>query len=138
MLIAGTAAGRVVGKRLKAFTDSDLPVLQQCLAGSDRLIVTPNVWTEVCNICDFGIVGQLKQDVRVALSNLIGDTIEVYKASNEIVDDPDFRRLGLAGCVWLSVLDAETTLLTDDAALCDAALSRGLKAVNFTHLRDFD
>jgi hypothetical protein len=138
LLVVGEATGRVVGKRLKAYTNEDLGLLYECLSGADRIVVTPNVWTEVSNIWDFGISGELRRDIQAALTNLIRGSLEIFKPSRDIVDDPDFERLGLADCVWLSALDKQTTFFTDDLTLCDAALSRGLKAVNFTHLRTFD
>jgi hypothetical protein len=136
--IVGVATGRVLGKRLKAYSDADLSILQTCIEGHDRLVVTPNVWTEVSNVWDFGIDGSARRTIQQVLSSAIQSSLEISKASREIAVDPDFDRLGLADCAWLAVLDQDTTLLTDDVALCDTAVSRGLKAVNFTRLRDFN
>jgi hypothetical protein len=135
--IVGAATGRVLGKRLRSYSEVDLPILQTCIEGHHRLIVTPNVWTEVSNIWDFGIDGLARRTIQQTLSDAIQSSLEIAKASREAAADPDFDRLGLTDCAWLAVLDRDTTLLTDDVALCDTALSRGLKAVNFTRLRDF-
>jgi hypothetical protein len=138
LFIVGEATGRVAGKRLKAYTDDDLEVLRSCLRGVERLVATPNVWTEVSNIWDFGIEGEFRREIQQFLTDLIRNSLEIAVPSKDVIDDPDFERLGLTDCIWLSVLDRGTTLVTGDVALCDAALSRGLKAVNFTHLRNFD
>jgi hypothetical protein len=138
LFVVGEATGRVTGKRLKAYTDDDLNVLQTCLQGVDRLVATPNVWTEVSNIWKFGIDGDFRREIQEFLTDLIRNTLELTTPSRDVIDDPDFDRLGLTDCVWLAVLDQQTTLLTGDVALCDAALSRGLRAINFTHLRNFD
>jgi hypothetical protein len=138
LFAVGRATGGVVGKRLKSFTDDDLSVLARCLEGCDRLVVTPNVWTEVSNIWDFGIEADWRRDVTETIAQMIKSSFEVVRASKDVVDDPEFSRLGLTDCVWLSVLDNQTTLLTDDLALWSIALSRGLKAVNFTQLRNFE
>jgi hypothetical protein len=138
LLVIGRATGRVVGKRLKAFSRDDLGILGACIERCDRLIVTPNVWTEVSNIWDFGIDAAWREAVSETMIDLIKTTIEVVRPSRDVVDDPEFARLGLTDCAWLSALDNRTTLLTDDLALCQIALSRGLKAVNFNELRNFD
>jgi hypothetical protein len=137
LFIVGEATGRVAGKRLKAYTDDDLDVLRSCLQGVERLVATPNVWTEVSNLWDFGIEGDLRREIQQFLTDLIRTSLEIAVPSRDVIDDPDFERLGLTDCAWLSVLDQRITLLTGDVALCDAALSRGLKAINFTHLRNF-
>jgi hypothetical protein len=138
LFIVVEATGRVTGKRLKAYSLSDFVILQDRMVGMDRFVVAPNVWTEVSNIWDFGIEGDERREIQQVMEALIRNTLEVAIPSKTVVDDPDFDRLGLTDCVWLAVLDKQTTLLTGDVALCDAALSRGLKAVNFTHLRNFD
>lgn len=137
LLLVARATGRVLGKRLKAFTDDDIAILDGCLSSSDRLVTTPNVWTEVSNIWPWGIEGDGRGAVFSNLIETIKGSIELVQASKDVLDDPEFGRLGLTDCVWLAVLDPETTLLTDDLALYNIALSRGLKVVNFTHLRDF-
>ena len=108
------------------------------MAGYDRILSTPNVWTEVSNIWDFGITGEWRNTIPDVMRALISNSVEIAKPSRDVIEDPDFWRLGLADCVWLSVLDRDTILLTDDVPLHDIALSRGLSATNFTRLRNFD
>lgn len=138
LLIIGRAAGRVVGRRLKVYRDEDLALLESCLAPFDRLIATPNAWTEFYNVWDWGIDGNLRADVLLASMEMVRESVELTCASSTVIADEEFGRLGLADCTWLAVLDRETTLLTDDLVLCNVALSRGFKAVNFTELRNFD
>ena len=135
--LVGAATGRVLGKRLKAYSEDDLAILQTCIEGHDRLVVTPNVWTEVSNVWHWGIEGSARRTIQQTLTDAIHSSLELSKGSSEIATDPDFGRLDLADCAWFAVLDQQTTLITDDVALCDTAISRGLKAVNFTRLRDF-
>ena len=137
LLVIGRATGEAAGKRLKGYDDADLDILEKCLTGCDRIVVTPNVWTEISNICGFGIEGTWLAQIQDNIVQTIHASMEIGRPSSEVTADPEFGRLGLTDCVWLAVLDAETTLLTDDLALCNTALSRGLKAVNFNHLRDF-
>jgi hypothetical protein len=138
LLVIGTATGKVVGKRLKSFTEDDLGLLLDCIAPCDKLVTTPNVWTEVSNLWDFGIEGEWLRSIPQTMALMIKMYTEVSIPSAQVADDPDFVGLGLADCAWLKILDQETTLLTVDVPLFEIALSRGLKAVNFTHLRKFD
>ena len=66
LLVIGRATGEAAGKRLKGFTADDLDVLEKCLTGCERLVVSPNVWTEVSNLCGFGIDGEWLQQVQDA------------------------------------------------------------------------
>ena len=138
LYVVGSATGRAMGKRLKGYTDDDIPVLLDCIARDDRVITTPNVWTEFFNIWDWGIDDPLRSEVLQASIAMAKQSIELVRPSRDVVDDPELDRLGLSDCVWLAVLDQDTTLLTDDIALYNIALSRGLTAVNFTHLRQLD
>jgi tRNA G37 N-methylase TrmD len=138
LLVVGQATGGAAGKRLKNFTDEDFVLLCDCIEGHDRLVATSNVWTEVSNIWDFGMEAGWRRSVATTLAETIKAAVEIILASQDVVDDPEFQRLGVADCVWLKVLDQNTTLLTDDVVLCNVAMSRGLRAVNFTHLRDFE
>lgn len=138
LLVIGTATGDAAGKRLKNFTSEDFQLLCDCFSDGDRLVVTPNVWTEVSNMWGFGIEADWRPRIAAQLADMIRGSIEIVRPSRDVIDDPDFARLGLTDCVWLNVLDQEMTLLTDDLALYQIALSRGLRAVNFTHLRSLD
>ncbi|MEQ1650826.1 MAG: hypothetical protein ABL898_19795 [Hyphomicrobiaceae bacterium] len=138
LLVVGQATGAAVGKRLKSFSDDDYQLLLEFVSNYDRLIITPNVATEVSNIWDFGLGGDWRRQVPVVLAHVIQQSLEISKPSKDVVEDPEFARLGLADCAWLGVLDQETTLLTDDVALWNVASSRGFRAVNFTSLRNFD
>jgi hypothetical protein len=138
LYVVGLATGGPNGKRLKSYGTDDLILLSEFVSEYDRIVTTPNVWTEVSNIWPFGIVGHWRQDIPALMSDLIRTGIELAKPSRDVIDDPDFERLGLTDCVWLSVLDADTVLMTDDVPLYATALSRGLSATNFTHLRNFD
>ncbi len=140
LLIIGNAIDDVVGKRLKSYTRDDWNALRTYVESADRLISTPNVWTEVSNICTFGVHGDWHRQIHESLVVAIRGSVEISHASCEVTADPVFLQLGLTDCVWLSVLNDEddVVLLTDDISLYNIALSRGFKAKNFTHLRDLD
>ncbi|MGI9478901.1 MAG: hypothetical protein ACR2PI_19525 [Hyphomicrobiaceae bacterium] len=140
LFVIGSAIGDAVGKRLKSYTQDDWVVLRSYLEQADRLISTPNVWTEVSNICTFGVKGDWEHRIRENLILSIHGAIEIIRPSCDVTDDPEFAHLGLTDCVWLAVLNDEDdiVLLTDDVPLYNVALSRGLNVKNFTHLRELD
>ena len=140
LLIVGTAIGDVVGKRLKSYTPQDWDDLQRYLVDADRLIAMPNVWTEVSNICTYGIHKDWHRKVHETLVSTIDRAVEIVCPSCEVAAHPEFSRLGLTDCAWLSVLNdnRDLVLLTDDFPLYNFALSQGFKAKNFNHLRNLD
>jgi hypothetical protein len=138
LLVIGRATGAVNSKRLRQYTNDDIAILDACLEGHERLVVCPHVLTEVSNIARFGLEDEWRTSVPNYLAALLQLAIEVREPSKDIVRDPEFIRLGLADCALLNCLDPDTTLVTDDIAVHQIALSRGLRAVNFTELRTFD
>jgi hypothetical protein len=137
LLVVGVATGKTMGKRLKAYTDEDLATLTKWLSDFDQIVTTPNVWSEVSNISSWGITGEARRNVACTVAGLVRNSVEIIRPSKEIVDDEAFERLGLTDCVWLSVLDDNMVLLTDEVPLYNFALSRGKNARNFSHLRSF-
>jgi hypothetical protein len=138
LYVVGLATGGANGKRLKSYNVEDFKLLSMLIADYDQIVTTPNVWTEVSNMWPYGIVGEWQRDIPAVMGVLIKKGMEFVRPSRDVVDDPDFGWLGLTDCVWLAVLDTETVLVTDDVPLHAIALSRGLTAKNFTHLRNFD
>ncbi len=138
LLLVGRATGRVIGKRLKSYTDDDYHILTEWIGAYDQIVTTPNVWSEISNIWSWGIERDLRRDVIRVVTEVVRDSVEIIRPSKEIVVDEEFERLGLTDCVWLSVLDENVVLLTDELPLYQIALSRGKKAQNFTHLRNLE
>lgn len=138
LLLIGQVMVKVANKRLRQYTDEDFAILASCLDARDRIVVTPHVLTEVSNIADYGLDGRWRLAIPDAIALMAGDALEIYAPSKDITLDPEFPRLGLADCAWLACLDTTTTFITDDLALFNASVSRGLKSINFTHLRNFD
>jgi hypothetical protein len=90
VLVVGTATGGVAGKRLKSFTLDDLQTLQTCLSDCGRLVVKPNVWTEVSNIWDFGMEAEWHRTIPIVLANMINGSIELIHPSKDVIHDPEF------------------------------------------------
>ncbi len=60
---------------------------------------------------------------------------EIFAPSAEGVEDIAYPRLGLTDATLLAALE-DHDILTTDLDLYLAALHRGRKAINFTHLRE--
>ena len=122
-------------KRLSAFQTEDYGLLCDYLTSFDGLLLTPNILTEAANL-----VVQIKEPARKALrrtlSRIAHSFPETYIASRTASSQPEYQRLGLTDAGVLSVLTADTLLLTTDFALWIAAGVRGCSATNFNHVRD--
>lgn len=102
------------------------------------LVTTPNALTEVSNLARFGRREPLRSEVMRSLASLVASMRENYVPSNPIVTFDEFLRLGLTDTTWLACLAPSDLLLTADLNLYLAALSRGLRTINFNHLRELD
>lgn len=102
------------------------------------LVTTPNALTEVSNLARFGRREPLRSEVMRSLASLVASMRESYVPSNPIVTLDEFLRLGLTDTTWLACLAPSDLLLTADLNLYLAALSRGLRTINFNHLRELD
>ena len=71
-----------------------------------------------------------------ALRNIIELFDETYVSSRLAAGRTEFLRLGLTDVALMSISTAERVVLTADVDLYLAAVSAGLHAVNFFHLRD--
>jgi hypothetical protein len=137
LLVVGRAERGLISKhkRLNNFSDADYELLVGQLAQASALVTTPNSLTEASNLAPFGVLGPSRGRVMQSLRALAQDCQEVYRPSREVSLRPEFERLGLADCVWLSIVDTDTVLLTVDNELYLAALDQGTRAINFDHVR---
>lgn len=134
LLLVGACDREAVGvhNRLSAYKPPMVDLLAAELAEYRRIVVTPNVLTEVSNLST-SMHARLRSGVYQLLA--IGTTTwdEVYVPSAAAVQRPEFSRLGLTDAVLLTLKGRAITLFTADAMLCDAAWRVGLPAVNFWH-----
>ena len=125
-------------KRTSRYTVEDYDHLANYVAGFRRVVVTPNVLTEVSNLA-----GQLAEPLRSRVRGQLGvfaatQAAERYVPSSEAVKERDFLRLGLADATVVlaaSNPDEKFAVLTDDLDLYRMLLAEDVDAVNFFHLR---
>lgn len=137
LFVVGTTNRNLVTrhKRLKAFSLDDFDLLCRVIASSPQVFVTPNTLTETSNL-----LGYLDEPARTQVFEtfraLILSTPEEYVESRTACDAKEFLRLGITDSGLLQITNKSRALLTTDLDLYLSALSRGLSAVNFNHLRE--
>jgi hypothetical protein len=137
LFVVGTTNRNLVArhKRLKAFSIDDFDLLCRVIGSSLQVLVTPNTLTETSNLLAY-IDEPARTQVFETFRALILLTSEEYVESKTACEAKEFLRLGLTDSVLLQITNEPRTLLTTDLALYLSALSRGLSAWNFNHLRE--
>ncbi len=123
-------------RRLKAFSLEDFDLLCQLIESSLQILVTPNTLTETSNLLGY-IDEPARSQLFKTFRNLIQKTSEEYVGSRIASNAQEFQRLGLTDSGLLEITGKSRTILTTDLDLYLSALSRGLLAINFNHLREF-
>lgn len=124
-------------KRTQQFTTEDYRLLEDVLGSFRSVVTTPNVLTEVSNLVK-QVGDPVAQKLQELLGSVIGKLEEQHVASNDCSSVAEFRRLGLADAAILRLAQdrGDLMVLTDDIHLYLALQKKGLKAVNFSHLRE--
>lgn len=136
-LVGGFDRTAIAGfKRLQAYEVADYDLLCRLLSYFDRIIVTPNILTEVSNLA-----GHLRQDVReaffmwLAVRLATSEVAERYIESNRASARTDFRRLGLTDMAIGVVAASNVPVLTDDVNLYLHLTAHKADVLNFNHIR---
>jgi predicted nucleic acid-binding protein len=122
-------------KRTDTFTVEDYSLLHRLLCQFGRVVVTPNILTEVSNLLGY-TDKKTKEKLLALLRTLIPTFDEHYVQSHEAASIPEFLRLGLADASILACPPQSLTILTDDLHLYLALQRRRVEVINFNHLRE--
>jgi hypothetical protein len=136
LFVVGTASRLYITKhkRLLNFREEDFDLLIGNVSQASGLLLTPNTLTETANWVK--MIGEpARSDVASTFQAMVVALEESYVPSRDAVLASEFGRLWLTDAAILSALANGHILLTTDFALYDAALRRGLKAINFNDLR---
>lgn len=120
-------------KRTARYANSDYQRLRWFTQRFDRLWTTPNILTEVDNL-GRQLPRNETQNFSIALARLINEHTEKSESSSKIAGMQDFKRFGLTDAVTLAGGNSYL-LLSDDLPLYSRALSAGMDAINFNHIR---
>jgi hypothetical protein len=122
-------------KRLRAYNEDAYELLIEIIGDASRVIVTPNVMTEVSNLACQGMAEPGCSQIREILRIFACRVDERYTRSRHAVEQRHYGRLGLTDAVLLQNPDPDVTLWTDDLDLYLAAAAASMPVQNFTHLR---
>ena len=124
-------------KRTATFTADDFDLIVELFSKAAAVIVTPNILTEVSNVCVFGLGGRSASAVRekLRLFTRVEGVAESYVPSRVAADRVAFSRLGLTDAGILELSASGHTVLTDDLPLCLELARLGARVLNFNHLR---
>lgn len=138
LLVVGLASQNYIKihRRLNSYTDDDFVLLAKILNSVDSIILTPNTLTETSNLIGY-IVNPARAEIYTVFRALLETpgNEERFVESKVAMTRTEFVRLGLTDAALLHMATESHTLLTADLDLYLAAVSQGLKAENFNHLR---
>lgn len=103
----------------------------------DRIVVCPNVWTEISNLFQKdgeGDGGRWSRMVPI-FADLVGRFEERHVPSQTAVSRPEFRYLGLTDTVLLAIAATGATLVTNDWMLAAKAGEAKLGVLHFEEIR---
>jgi hypothetical protein len=119
-------------KRLSSFQAEDVELLFETLKVFSTVRTTPHVLTEVSNLTN-QLPAWVKQDWYMHFSHQIEVIPEEWTPAATIASG-DFMWLGLTDAALAAFAETHV-ILTLDFPLSNSLQSRGLNAINFTHLR---
>lgn len=137
LFVAGTADIRYISKhkRLNTFDAEDYKFLLEIIAKFDRIIFTPNVFSETSNLLRY-IGDPIRSELLVMLKAIIDKSDEHRIESKNAAARVEYLRLGLTDAVLLELASTGASLLTVDLDLYLAALSAGYSAANYNHIKE--
>lgn len=124
-------------KRTNKYVRNDFTVLVKFISFFQRIIATPNILTEVCNLClSYNISS--KNKLYPVFHTLISELNESYIPTKEVSSLPSFPFLGVSDTAIIKLCEKGHLLLTDDFELYAFMSKNDMPVVNFNHIRSFD
>ena len=117
--------------RISAFSKKEFDFLCSIIASHQRLVSSPNVWTEVDNLCTNYIHGDDKYRYIQIMNSLISNSFEKYLETATVLTDYEcFYRIGVTDSILLKLAQECKTLVTADSKLSDSAHALGINVVD--------
>ncbi len=121
-------------KRTNRYSSDDYQLLFLLLEPFEAIVTTPNVLTETSNLSG-NLGGHFTQAYFTAFIERVRDLHEIYTPSLDVMEKPEFLRLGLTDIGLVDIAVGQYLLLTDDLDLHAWAIERGAGAVHFSQIR---
>jgi hypothetical protein len=137
LLVVGSVGKNLIKghKRLRVFTELDFDHLVKVLSLFPNIITTPHILTETSNLLRHS-AEPLRSAVSQALGRFVEGVEESGVAALEVVNHPQYSRLGITDCVLMIAAESGAVIISDDLDLCLAASGAGSMVINYNYFRD--
>lgn len=137
VLIVGLIDTRLINKhkRTSIYDEQDYNDLLSVIEDFNRLVVLPNVWTEVDNLLK-RFTGEQKYSYVTNICKVMKDTSERFIESIKGAENNSFYDLGLTDTLLLELSKECDFLITSDSGLSDFAIANGIKVYDIVKNRN--
>ncbi len=122
--------------RTEQFTPEDYQLLSALLKYFSKIVVTPNILTEVNSLIN-QLSGSERSQCLNALSQAVNQLDEFYIESKVATQVEKFAKFGLTDCGIITVARNSYLVLTDDFQLAGSLQKIGIDAINFNNIREY-
>ncbi|MCK4430435.1 MAG: hypothetical protein KAW19_03940 [Candidatus Aminicenantes bacterium] len=124
-------------KRTASYSKYDYDLLTRILDKFKKIVITPNILTEVSNFLG-QLSGGITQEHGLWISALVKDFQEKFTPSANLISHKHFYKFGLTDLATLDNAKGKYLVLTDDFPLFGYLQNCGVDVINFTQIRTMD
>jgi rRNA-processing protein FCF1 len=136
LYVLGSVNRRYIGnhRRLEIYDDDDFEILSAYIEQSKEVLITPNIWTEVDNLCHDSIRGKDKYDYVTLMQQIhkewIPEFVEKYMKTADAVLLDVYSEIGLSDAIALELSRECDLLVTADSKLSDLARANNIMVLD--------
>lgn len=124
-------------RRTSAYNKDSFEDLKLILSNFGRIIICPNIVTEIDNLLNNDLYGDDKFEYFKVLNSILKNSIEKYVKSCRVIEKLEFQYVGLTDAVLLEMAKNCNLLVSGDSELCDIARSNNINVFDFKkHVND--
>lgn len=140
LLIVGLIDPNQINKhrRTSLYTEKDFQKLSSIIQDLNRLIVLPNIWTEVDNLLNNYLTGTFKWPYVKIMREIVATTTERYLGSTSGIISDYFLDIGLTDSLIIEFRENFNLLITADSRLSDIATAHEIKVYDLVQERNKD
>jgi len=136
LLVVGIYDPRSIGqRRTAAYTPSDFRLIEVVVDRLDKIVVTPNIMTEVDNLSRSL---RDKQRLALAIQHIYRKISEVYRPSGEAIASPVYQQIGLTDTHIMAMASEHFLVITDDFPLYHRISNLNRDVININHIRTLE
>ncbi|HMQ46981.1 MAG TPA: hypothetical protein PKA00_08070 [Saprospiraceae bacterium] len=122
-------------KRTSIYDEQDFFDLVSIIESFDKLLVLPNVWTELDNILN-RFKGDEKYQYIIKTSEMMKASSEKFIESLKGIESPNYFDLGLTDALLLELAKECDFLITSDSSLSDYAMANNIQVYDLVKNRN--